>query len=324
MGFETPKVVIVGGGAMGSLFGGLLTEGGLDVTVIDIRKEHVDAINRDGLKIVGHGGERTVRITAMTDPRSLLAADVILFQCKAFANEAAAQSVRHLVKGSTVVISFQNGLGNEEMLGRILGEKHVLGGLTAQGAVLVAAGMIRNFGDLPSYIGELAGGLSERSIAIAEMFTKHRLPTFASANIKKEKWQKLLGNAALGAASAATDMTSAEMVAVPELRDVILRALEETAAVARACGVELADSDKRAIFDKLTSVSGGGTGASKSSMAADIALKRKTEIDTIHGAVSRLGREKGVPTPTIDAMIGIVKGLEARYSQPPGQQRQSA
>lgn len=323
MGFETPKVVIVGGGAMGSLFGGLLTEGGLDVTVIDIRKEHVDAINRDGLKIVGHGGERTVRITAMTDPRSLLAADVILFQCKAFANEAAAQSVRHLVKGSTVVISFQNGLGNEEMLGRILGEKHVLGGLTAQGAVLVAAGMIRNFGDLPSYIGELAGGLSERSIAIAEMFTKHRLPTFASANIKKEKWQKLLGNAALGAASAATDMTSAEMVAVPELRDVILRALEETAAVARACGVELADSDKRAIFDKLTSVSGGGTGASKSSMAADIALKRKTEIDTIHGAVSRLGREKGVPTPTIDAMIGIVKGLEARYSQPAGQQRQS-
>jgi 2-dehydropantoate 2-reductase len=324
MGFERPKVVIVGGGAMGSLFGGLLTEGGLDVTVTDIRKEHVDAINRDGLKIVGHGGERTVRIKAMTDPRSLLAADVILFQCKAFANEAAAQSVRHLVKGSTVVISFQNGLGNEETLGRILGEEHVLGGLTAQGAVLVAAGVIRNFGDLPSYIGELAGGLSERSIAIAEAFTKHRLPTFASANIKKEKWQKLLGNAALGAASAATDMTSAEMVAVPELRDVILRALEETAAVARACGVELADSDKRAIFDKLTSVGAGGTGASKSSMAADIALKRKTEIDTIHGAVSRLGREKGVPTPTIDAMIGIVKGLEARYSQPAGQRQPSA
>jgi 2-dehydropantoate 2-reductase len=324
MGFERPKVVIVGGGAMGSLFGGLLTEGGLDVTLIDIWKEHVDAINRDGLKIVGHGGERKVRITAMTDPRSLLAADVILFQCKAFANEAAAQSVRHLVKGSTVVISFQNGLGNEETLGRILGEEHVLGGLTAQGAVLVAAGVIRNFGDLPSYIGELAGGLSERSIAIAETFTKHRLPTFASANIKKEKWQKLLGNAALGAASAATDMTSAEMVAVPELRDVILRALEETAAVARACGVELAESDKRAIFDKLTSVSAGGTGASKSSMATDIALKRRTEIDTIHGAVSRLGREKGVPTPTIDAMIGIVKGLEAKYSQRVGQQEQGA
>lgn len=322
MGFERPQVVIVGGGAMGGLFGGLLTEGGLDVTLIDIWKEHVDAIHRDGLRIVGHGGERTVRITATTDPRSVSAAEVILFQCKAFANEAAAQSVRHLVKGSTVVISFQNGLGNEETLGRILGERHVLGGLTAQGSVVVAPGVIRNFGDLPTYIGELAGGLSERSVAIAEAFTSHRLPTFASADIKKEKWQKLLGNAALGAASAATDMTSAQMVAVPELRDVILRALEETAAVARACGVELADSDKRAIFDKLTSVSAGGTGASKSSMAADIALKRRTEIDTIHGSVSRLGREKGIPTPTIDAMIGIVKALEAKYSQPAGQQPQ--
>jgi len=98
------------------------------------------------------------------------------------------------------------------------------------------------------------------------------------------------------------------------LRDVILRALDETAAVARACGIALDDSDKRAIFDKLTSVRDGGTGASKSSMAADIALRRRTEIDTIHGAVARLGREKGVPTPTIDAMIAIVKGLESKYA----------
>ena len=127
---------------------------------------------------------------------------------------------------------------------------------------------------------------------------------------------------ALGAASAATDMTSAEMVAVPELRDVILRALDEAAAVARACGIALADSEKRAIFDKLTSVGGGGTGASKSSMATDIALKRRTEIDTIHGSVSHLGREKGVQTPTIDTMIAIVKGLEAKYALAAGKPEQ--
>jgi 2-dehydropantoate 2-reductase len=316
MGFDKPKMVIVGGGAMGSLFGGLLAEGGLDVTLVDIWKEHVDAINRDGLKIVGHGGDRSVRIAATLDPRTLHAADVVLFQCKAFANEAAARSVQHLVAPSTAVISFQNGLGNEESLGRILGAAHVLGGLTAQGAVVVEAGMIRNFGDLPSYVGEFGGGLSERAVAIADAFTRHRLPTFASASIKKEKWQKLLGNVALGALSAATDMTSADMVAIPELREVILRALDETATVARACGIALGDDEKRAIFDKLTTVGGGGTGASKSSMAADIVLRRKTEIDTIHGSVSRLGREKGIPTPTIDAMIAVVKGLESRYTKP--------
>lgn len=129
--FDQPTVVIVGGGAMGSLFGGLLAEGGLDATLVDVWREHVDAINRDGLAIVGHGGDRVVRIKATTDARSLTAADVVLFQCKAFANEHAAQSVRHLVVGPTVVISFQNGLGNEETLGRILGAEHVLGGLTA-------------------------------------------------------------------------------------------------------------------------------------------------------------------------------------------------
>ncbi len=257
-----------------------------------------------------------MRVAATLDPRAVSAADVILFQCKAFANEAAARSVQHAVGATTAVISFQNGLGNEETLGRILGAEHVLGGLTAQGAVVVEAGVVRNFGDLPSYIGEFEGGLSERAVAIADAFTRHRLPTFASAGIKKEKWQKLLGNVALGAVSAATDMTSAEMVAIPELRTVILRALDETAAVARACGIPLGDEEKRAIFDKLTTVGGGGTGASKSSMAADVALRRKTEIDTIHGSVSRLGREKGVPTPTIDAMIAVVKGLESRYTTP--------
>lgn len=316
MGFDKPKTVIVGGGAMGSLFGGLLAEGGLDVTLIDIWKEHVETINRRGLRIVGHGGDRSVRVAATLDPRAVSAADVILFQCKAFANEAAARSVQHAVGATTAVISFQNGLGNEETLGRILGAEHVLGGLTAQGAVVVEAGVVRNFGDLPSYIGEFGGGLSERAVAIADAFTRHRLPTFASAGIKKEKWQKLLGNVALGAVSAATDMTSAEMVAIPELRTVILRALDETAAVARACGIPLGDEEKRAIFDKLTTVGGGGTGASKSSMAADVALRRKTEIDTIHGSVSRLGREHGVPTPTIDAMIAVVKGLESRYTTP--------
>lgn len=318
MGFDAPRVVIVGGGAMGSLFGGLLAGGGLDVTVVDIWKEHVDAINRNGLRILGHGGDRTVRLAATLDPQSVAAADVVLFQCKAFANDAAARSVKHLVKGSTAVISFQNGLGNEETLGRILGDEHILGGLTAQGATVVEAGVIRNFGDLPSYIGELKGGLSERAVAIAEGFTRRRLPTFASENIKKEKWQKLLGNVALGAVSAATDLTSAEIVAVSELREVVLRALDETAAVARACGVALGEPEKRAIFDKLTDTRGGGTGASKSSMAIDIALRRKTEIDIIHGSVARLGRDKGVPTPTIDTMIAIVKGLESRYLKAAG------
>ena len=133
------------------------------------------------------------------------------------------------------------------------------------------------------------------------------------ASIKKEKWQKLLGNAALGAFSAATNMTSAEMVAVPALRAMVLRALEETAAVAAASGVILDENEKLAIFDKLTSVEQGGTGNSRSSMAVDIERNRRTEIDTIHGAVVNRGRELGVPTPTLETMVAVIKAMESKY-----------
>jgi 2-dehydropantoate 2-reductase len=316
MALEHPRVVIVGGGAMGGLFGGLLAEGGLEVTLVDIWREHVAAINRNGLRIVGHGGDRAIPIKANSDAGAVVAADVVLFQCKAFANHAAARSVKHLFDGTCVAITFQNGLGNEEALAGVLGEASVLGGLTAQAGLVIEPGVVRNFGALPTYVGEPAGGLSDRAVAIADAFTRHGLPTRASADIKREKWKKLLGNVALGAISAVTDLTSAEIVAVPELRGCVLRALEEAAAVARACGIVLDDSEKREVFDKLTNPSGGGTGSAKSSMAADVAHRRRTEIDTIHGSVARLGREHGVPTPTIDVMIAMVKGLESRYLEP--------
>ena len=164
MAFEHPKIVIVGAGAMGSLFGGLLAEGGARrhpgrcLAGARRRDQSRRAPDRRARRRPRRSASRRRSIR-----RRFAAADVVLFQCKAYANEAAARSVRHLVTGATVVISFQNGLGNEETLGRILGEAHVLGGLTAQGAVMVEAGVVRNFGDLPSYIGELGGGLSERA-----------------------------------------------------------------------------------------------------------------------------------------------------------------
>jgi 2-dehydropantoate 2-reductase len=310
---ERPTVVIVGGGAMGGLFGGLLAEGGLDVTLLDVWREHVQAIEAHGLRIVGYGGDRTVKLKATTDARAIKAADVVLFQCKAFANEAAAQSVAHLFGGSAVAVSFQNGLGNEQTLAGVLGADKVLGGLTAQAGLVEAPGVVRNFGDLPTYVGEVAGGLSERAHAIADAFTRHGLPTHASADIMRDKWKKLLGNVGLSAISGATDLRSVDIMAVPELRTVALRAVDEAAAVARAVGIALDVAEAREVLLKLTDPSGGGTGTSKSSLRADLANRRKTEVDYIYGSVAALGREHGVPTPTLDTLIGIVKGLESQY-----------
>jgi len=313
MSLLKPSVVVVGAGAMGGLFGGLLAEGGLHVTLLDAWGEHVAAIRANGIRIVGVGGDRAIAVAATTDAREISGADIVLFQCKAYANEAAASSVRHLFGGETVAISFQNGLGNEQTLERILGRGTVIGGLTAQAGLVEAPGIVRNFGDLPTRIGEIAGGLSGRVIAIAEAFTAHGLPTSASADIGREKWKKLLGNVALGAISAIGDFRSFEIMRVPELSATVFRLVDEAAAVAEAEGVSLDVAEAREVLMRLVEVSDGGTGAAKSSMCEDLIRRRPTEIDTIHGAVARLARVHGIATPTIDTMVALIKGLQSRY-----------
>lgn len=317
MGLGNPVVVIVGGGAMGGLFGGLMAEKGLRVTLVDVWCEHIDAIKSRGLRIVGVGGDRAIRIDATTDPSTIHSADIVLFQCKAFANPAAAAGVKHLFKGQTVAVSFQNGLGNEETLAGVLGAANVMGGLTAQAGRVEQPGVVRNFGDLPTHVGEMKGGLSDRATAVAEAFTRHGLNTRASADIKREKWKKLLGNVGLSALSGVTDLRSMDIMAVPELQTVVFRAVDEAAAVARTEGIDLDTTEARSVLMKLTDPTGGGTGTSKSSLNADLQHRRPTEVDYIYGTVAKLGRERGVPTPTIDALLGIVKGLESRYLAAP-------
>ena len=121
-------VVVLGAGAMGSLFGATLAQGGLAVTLVDVRADHIDAINTHGLKIQGYGGERTVRVRATDRTGELPRADVVLVQTKAMDTAVAVESIRRVFGPETVAVSFQNGLGNEEVIGGIVGHERVLAG----------------------------------------------------------------------------------------------------------------------------------------------------------------------------------------------------
>ena len=175
----TKHVVVLGAGAMGSLFGGLLAEGGLRVTLLDPWKEHIDQVRANGLKMVGFGGDRYIPLDATSKPNDIESADLVFVQCKANFNADAASSIKHLftADSDTVAISFQNGLGNEEQLAQHFGVDRVLGGLTAQGANIEGPGVVRNHAELPSYIGEMQGGVSDRSREIAAILSAAGLPT---------------------------------------------------------------------------------------------------------------------------------------------------
>ena len=306
-----PKIAVVGAGAMGCLFGGLLAEGGLDVTLVDVLQEHVDRINRDGLRIVGYGGDRSIPVRATTEPSGLPAVDVLFVQCKAPYTKEAVRRVLHLLRDDSVAISFQNGLGNEENIGEVVGMERVLGGVTAQGAAVEGPGAVRNFGNLPTHIGEMGGGISERSERIAAALDRAGLQTTAVPDIRQAIWKKLLANIAISPTSAIANMTIKQVFAVPELRETAFEALDEAVEVARAEGVELNAAETREVIDQIAGPT--GTGDNKSSLCVDIINRRPCEIDVISGAVVQLGRKHGIPTPVNKTLVAAVKALESHY-----------
>ena len=307
---EKPSVVVVGAGGMGALFGAILQEGGLAVTLVDTNAEHVAAMKKNGLKITGFGGDRAIDVDARETASDIDQAGIILFQCKSHGTRGAASGVRHLVDKGAVCVSFQNGLGNEEVISEVVGAENVLGGLTAMAAVLEGPGLVRDFSRVPSSIGEMRGGASARAEAIAKAFTAAGLETHVSEDVRRDIWKKLLGNIAMSAASGATDMTSVEVLSVPELKATALRALDEAFAVATAQGINLDHDAAVAGLEIITAP--GGTGDNKSSLCVDLLNGRPTEVDFIYGSVIELGRKSGVPTPTLETLASIVKGLEAR------------
>ena len=310
---DTTRLYVVGAGAMGCLFGGLLAEGGLDVTLVDPWQEHVDAINGNGLRIVGFGGDRDVSVRAVTSPAGLPVADIVFVQCKSYCTEAAIESASGAVGTGTVVISFQNGLGNEELLASVVGEDKVLGGLTAQGASIDAPGTVRNYAELPTWIGEMSGGVSERTSGLARLLSEHGLPTSASENIRLDMWKKLMANVGVSAASGIANLRIKHLMRVPQMRETVYAAISEAAEVARAIGFDLDPVEAREVLEKVSGP--GGTGDNKPSLYVDLLLGRPTEIDFINGAIVELGLRHGIPTPVNATLVSAVKALEFRNAE---------
>ena len=308
------KVAVLGAGAMGCLFGGLLAEKGLNVILIDVWKEHVDIINKNGLKMDGHGGDRFIKVKATTDPSTLDIVDAVIVMCKATTLEPALNSVKNIIGDKTVFMSFQNGFGHEAIMQKIVGVEKVLGGTTTQASNILGPGHIMNHAALPSWIGEYEGGISDRVKDIADTFTEYNLETIAADDVKKRKWMKLFALTAIGPLSAIFDLHHTDLY-INNRANEVSRSLGkeiilETRQVALADGVEVSEDECLFMFNKIVD----SNQTNKSSMAFDIQYKRKTEIDFISGVVSGLGKKHGIKTPLNDLMYKMIKVKEGMYN----------
>lgn len=304
------KIVVVGAGALGSAIGGTLAMNGLDVTLVSSNRSHAEAINQQGLTLVMSQDTRTVAVRAVPDCASVapMQADVVIILVKSSATREAVMSAKEIVGPQTCVFSLQNGLGHEDVIAQAIGARHVLGGKTYAGGVMLAPGKVQaSVAGKRTIIGELTGGSSPRTETIAQAFSAAGVPTEVSTNMRGTIWDKLLINISTGALSAITRMTYGELYARPDIRDCALAAVEEAMAVARAEGVVLSIDAARTAWDMA---SAGLPDNFRTSMLQSVDKGRRTEIDYINGAVARRGTALGIATPVNSLLTACVHGIE--------------
>ena len=292
------QVAVIGAGAVGCYYGGLLLKAGHDVTFIG-RQAHVDAINTNGLLLDTQTFKGYLPAKAATDAAALASPDLVLFCVKSADTEEAGRSLAGRLRPETSILSLQNGVDNAPRLRAVTGHA-VIPAVVYVGSEMAGPGHIRHHGG-----GDLAIGASNTSKALAQTFEAAGIHTTIADDIAVTLWSKLVINCAFNALSAVADISYGPMLQVEGTRDVVTAAVQEAIAVARASGVSMPE-DLLAQILKIP----GNMPNQKSSTAQDLARGKPSEIDFLNGYVVRKGAELGIPTPTNQALQVMVKLAE--------------
>lgn len=304
------KIVMLGAGALGSTIGGTLAMGGNDVHFVDVWQEHVDLINKDGLHMTNEKEDWYVRVDARTTADTIGEADLVIVLVKSFATKQAVEQLKqtNVIGKNTLVMSLQNGLGNEETIASVIGSENVISGKTYVGGRLIQAGYISaGVQGKWTYIGELNGEITDRIQTVCNVFNDAGLLCEVSDNIKGLIWDKLLINVAAGALCGITRLPYGPLYEEDYIKDVAVAAIQEGIQVAKAAGVVLKSEDPQYPW---VAASEGLPGTFKTSILQSLELKRPTEIDFINGSIVEWGKKYGIATPVNQTLVACVKGIE--------------
>ena len=304
------KIAVIGAGAMGSLFGALLAEGGHEVWLCDIWQEHIDAVRQNGLTIEREGQTRNVRLNAASDPGQIGASELVLIFVKSTQTGSAAESAALLAGRSGWVMTLQNGMGNADIIAEHLPSNRILAGTTAHGATLLEAGSIRHAGAGATTVGMWAGGEKEFQIArqIADQFTQAGIESTAVESVRPVIWDKLIVNVGINAITALTGIKNGQILDLESSRELSRAAVEEAAAVAQALGIEVRENAVDHVFQVAAA-----TASNRSSMGQDVDHHRPTEINAINGFVVREARRMGLTAPVNQTLTALVETMEYNY-----------
>jgi 2-dehydropantoate 2-reductase len=305
------KICIVGCGAVGSLFAANLAQlEDVEVWAYDASREHVDAINANGLRLSG-AGEVVGRLRATTDAQELPQCDFGIVVTKAMHTEPAIAATAHAFANGSVA-TVQNGIGNEEVLAQHV--ERVMRGTTFPAGKILEPGHVQwdvkgettlgPFEPQPTPLAEV-----ER---LADACTRAGMPTKAVADARGPQWRKVIFNASTNPIGALTGLTHGRVCERPDLRALVSGLVSEGKAVAAAQSIVL-DSDPEALIDHAAKPEVAYD--HKASMLQDVEARRTTEIDYLNGGIVRFGREHGVPTPLNEAIWALVKGVEQSWQQ---------
>jgi 2-dehydropantoate 2-reductase len=300
------KIAVVGAGAMGSVYAGLLGSAGNEVWAVDLWQEHIDAIREHGLRVDGASGDRIVRIQATTDAAEVGDAELVILATKAMDVEAAAEAARALVGADTLVLSIQNGLGGPDLAAGVLGEDRVAVGVAdGFGASIVAPGHAHHHGFELVRLGERRGPVTSRIEAAADVWRGAGFNVRTFDDVRRLVWEKLVCNVAFSGTCTVLGWTIREVLGDEDAWSVAAGCASEAFAVGRAAGVGFDFDDPIAYVRDFGSKIPGA----KPSMLLDLEAGRRLEIDFINGAIPRVGREVGVAAPVNETVTALVRAL---------------
>jgi len=301
------KISVFGTGGVGGYFGGRLAQNGADVTFI-ARGAHLAAIRETGLRVESIDGDFTVH--PVNAPNSIGQADLILLATKAWQLEEAITQIKPLVGEHTMILPLLNGMEHMDTLFNAFGKEHVLGGLCRISAVIGAPGIIRHVGVMP-YIayGEWDNSKSKRIQDLHALFNSiNGIIAENPVDIQTAMWEKFIFISGTSGVGAYTRQTTGEYRSNPESRTLLINAMKETAAIARARRVPIADDFVEATMQRIDNLPPEMT----ASMQKDMMAGKPSELNEQTGAVIRMGKSAGVPTPTHEKLFAALLPLEQK------------